>query len=247
MADLEQRVAVVTGAAGGIGSAIVRALHEKGAAVAAWDLDVGKAKAGLEGLASSCAVEVDITSRESVAAACATTRDRLGPVDILVNNAGIDKIERFLDSEEATWERIVAVNFLGTVRCCHLIVPAMVERGRGRVVCVASDAGRVGSSGEVVYSGTKGGVIAFAKALAREVASAGVTVNTICPGPTNTPLLDQVAVASPRLYDGLAKAIPMRRIAQPDDIAPAVAFLASEDAAYITGQTLSVSGGLTMA
>jgi 2-hydroxycyclohexanecarboxyl-CoA dehydrogenase len=238
---------VVTGAAGGIGSAIVRALHEHGAAVAAWDLDGAKVKATIEGLPSTLPVEVDITSRESVEAAQVATRDRLGPVDILVNNAGIDKIERFLDSEEATWERIVAVNFLGTIRCCHVIVPTMVERGQGRVVCMASDAGRVGSSGEVVYSGTKGGVIAFAKGLAREVAANGVTVNIICPGPTNTPLLDQVAEASQKLYDGLARAIPMRRIAQPDDVAPAVVFLASDGAAFITGQTLSVSGGLTMA
>jgi 2-hydroxycyclohexanecarboxyl-CoA dehydrogenase len=243
---------VVTGAAGGIGSAIVRALQEQGAAVAAWDLDGAKLKATIEGLPSTLPqqvipVEVDITSRESVEAAQAATRDRLGPVDILINNAGIDKIERFFDSEEATWERIVAVNFLGTIRCCHVIIPTMVERGQGRVVCIASDAGRVGSSGEVVYSGTKGGVIAFAKGLAREVAASGVTVNTICPGPTNTPLLDQVAEASQKLYDGLARAIPMRRIGQPDDITPAVVFLASDGAAFVTGQTLSVSGGLTMA
>jgi 2-hydroxycyclohexanecarboxyl-CoA dehydrogenase len=247
MPALADKVAVVTGAAGGIGSAIVRALHEQGAAVAAWDLDGAKIKATIEGLPSTLPVEVDITSRESVEAAWAATRDRLGPVDILVNNAGIDKIERFLDSEEATWERIVAVNFLGTIRCCHVIVPTMVERGQGRVVCIASDAGRVGSSGEVVYSGTKGGVIAFAKGLAREVAASGVTVNAICPGPTNTPLLDQVAEVSQKLYDGLSRAIPMRRIGQPDDITPAVVFLASDGAAFITGQTLSVSGGLTMA
>jgi 2-hydroxycyclohexanecarboxyl-CoA dehydrogenase len=128
-----------------------------------------------------------------------------------------------------------------------VVVPGMVERGAGRVVNIASDAGRVGSSGEVVYSGTKGGVIAFSKALAREVAAKGVTVNVVCPGPTDTALLDQVADASQKLYDGLAKAIPMRRIGQPADIAPAVAFLASDGAGYITGQTLSVSGGLTMA
>jgi 2-hydroxycyclohexanecarboxyl-CoA dehydrogenase len=247
MPALADKVAVVTGAAGGIGSAIVRALHEQGGAVAAWDLDGAKLKAAIEGLPSILPVEVDITSRDSVEAAEAATRDRLGPVDILVNNAGIDKIERFLDSEEATWERIVAVNFLGTIRCCHVIVPTMVERGQGRVVCIASDAGRVGSSGEVVYSGTKGGVIAFAKGLAREVAASGVTVNAICPGPTNTPLLDQVAEVSQKLYDGLSRAIPMRRIGQPDDITPAVVFLASDGAAFITGQTLSVSGGLTMA
>jgi 2-hydroxycyclohexanecarboxyl-CoA dehydrogenase len=243
----DQATAVVTGAAGGIGSAIVDALLSEGARVAAWDLDQDKLAAALGDHPNALAVEVDITSRTSVEKALEVTRSQLGPVDILVNNAGIDKIERFLDSEESTWERIVAVNFLGTVRCCHVVVPGMVERGRGRVICIASDAGRVGSSGEVVYSGTKGGVIAFSKGLAREVASHGVTVNVVCPGPTDTPLLDQVAEASQKLYDGLARAVPMRRIATPSDIAPAVVFLASDGAGYITGQTISVSGGLTMA
>jgi 2-hydroxycyclohexanecarboxyl-CoA dehydrogenase len=246
--DLDGRVAVVTGAAGGIGAGIAAALADAGAAVGVWDLDGGRAKevaAGIGGRALG--VEVDITSRPGVEAAVAATESAFGPVDVLVNNAGIDRIEPFLRSEEPTWERIVAVNFLGTVRCCHVLVPGMVERGGGRVVNIASDAGRVGSSGEVVYSGTKGGVIAFSKALAREVAAKGVTVNVVCPGPTDTALLDQVAEASRKLYDGLAKAVPMRRIGQPADIAPAVVFLASAGAGYITGQTLSVSGGLTMA
>jgi 2-hydroxycyclohexanecarboxyl-CoA dehydrogenase len=244
---LDGKVAVVTGAAGGIGSAIVAELAAAGASVAAWDLDGARAKQVVEGLGSAIAVDADITDRASVESAVRVTEEQIGPVDVLVNNAGIDRIERFLDSEEPTWERIVAVNFLGTVRCCHVVVPGMVERGRGAVVCIASDAGRVGSSGEVVYSGSKGGVIAFAKALAREVAASGVTVNVVCPGPTDTPLLDQVAQASQKLYDGLARAVPMRRIGQPADIAPAVAFLATDGASYITGQTLSVSGGLTMA
>ncbi|HLI53371.1 MAG TPA: SDR family NAD(P)-dependent oxidoreductase [Acidimicrobiales bacterium] len=247
MGSLDGKVAVVTGAGGGIGSAIVAELAAGGASVAAWDLDGDGAKRATDGLDGALDVEADVTSRASVEAALAETERRLGPVSILVNNAGIDQIERFLESSEPTWERIVAVNFLGTVRCCHVVVPGMVQRGRGAVVCIGSDAGRVGSSGEVVYSGTKGGVIAFAKALAREVAASGVTVNVVCPGPTDTPLLDQVARASQKLYDGLARAVPMRRIARPADIAPAVAFFASDGAAYITGQTLSVSGGLTMA
>jgi 2-hydroxycyclohexanecarboxyl-CoA dehydrogenase len=206
VSDLDGKVAVVTGAAGGIGKALAAALAEAGASVGVWDLDGGRAKEVAAGIGAS-AVGVEVS----------------------------------------TWERIVAVNFLGTVRCCHVVVPGMVEQGGGRVVNIASDAGRVGSSGEVVYSGTKGAVIAFSKGLAREVASNGVTVNVVCPGPTDTPLLDQVADASQKLYDGLAKAVPMRRIAQPRDIAPAVVFLASDGAGYITGQTLSVSGGLTMA
>jgi 2-hydroxycyclohexanecarboxyl-CoA dehydrogenase len=239
---------VVTGAAGGIGAAIAGALAAAGAAVAVWDLDGDKAAGVASAIgARATPVAVDITSRPSVEDALAQSVAALGPVDVLVNNAGIDRIEPFLDSEESTWERITAVNYLGTVRCCHVVVPGMVERGLGRVVNIASDAGRVGSSGEVVYSGTKGAVIAFSKALAREVAARGVTVNVVCPGPTNTPLLDQVADASQKLYDGLARAIPLRRIAEPTDIAPAVVFLASDGAGYVTGQTLSVSGGLTMA
>jgi 2-hydroxycyclohexanecarboxyl-CoA dehydrogenase len=247
VSELEGKVAVVTGGAGGIGAAIAAALARVGASVAVWDLDGDRARAVADGLdGTSLGVEVDITHRPSVEAAAAATASALGVVDVLVNNAGIDKVEPFLQSEERTWERIVAVNYIGTVRCCHVIVPGMVERGSGRVVNIASDAGRVGSSGEVVYSGTKGAVIAFSKGLAREVAANGVTVNVVCPGPTDTALLDQVADVSQKLYDGLARAVPMRRIAQPTDIAPAVVFFASDGAGYITGQTLSVSGGLTM-
>ena len=245
---LEGRVAVVTGAGRGIGAAIAAELSVAHAAVAVWDVDGAAAKgtAGQLG-GSALGLEVDVTDRAGVARGLATVEAELGAVDVLVNNAGIDKIEPFFDSEESTWERIVAVNLLGTIRCCHVVAPGMAERGWGRVVNIASDAGRVGSSGEVVYSGTKGGIIAFTKALAREVASRGVTVNCICPGPTETALLQQVAAASEELYAGLAKAVPMRRTGQPTDIAPAVAFLASDGAGYITGQTLSVSGGLTMA
>jgi 2-hydroxycyclohexanecarboxyl-CoA dehydrogenase len=245
---LEGQVAVVTGAGQGIGAAIAAELSAAGARVAVWDLDGSRAKGVADQLGGKAVgLEVDVTSRDAVERAHAATAESLGPVDVLVNNAGVDVIGPFLESDESDWERIVAVNFLGTIRCCHVVVPGMVERGRGRVVSLASDAGRVGSSGEVVYSGTKGAVIAFSKALAREVAPSGVTVNCVCPGPTDTALLDQVAAVSQKLYDGLARAVPMRRIGQPTDIAPAVAFLASDGAGYITGQTLSVSGGLTMA
>jgi len=217
---------VVTGGAGGIGRAVVEHLEAAGATVHAWDLAMG----------------VDITDRRSVEAAAAAA----GAVDVLVNGAGVDVIGPFLESGEDDWRRIIDVNLLGTIRCCHVVVPGMVERGRGAVVNVASDAGRVGSTGEAVYAGSKGGVIAFTKSLAREVAAAGVRVNCVCPGPTDTPLLGQVAAYSQKLYDGLARGIPMRRIGQPADIAPAVVFLASDGAGYVTGQTLSVSGGLTM-
>jgi 2-hydroxycyclohexanecarboxyl-CoA dehydrogenase len=248
MDELSGKVAVVTGAAGGIGAALTTALAAAGASVAAWDVDGARAKDLADRVGGTVVgVEADVTSRPGVEAAAAATEAALGPVDVLVNNAGIDTIEPFLESEEATWERIVAVNYLGTVRCCHVLAPGMAARGWGRVVNIASDAGRVGSSGEAVYSGTKGGVIAFSKALARELAAPGVTVNAVCPGPTDTALLDQVARTSQKLYDGLAKAIPMRRIGQPADIAPAVVFLCGAGAGFITGQTLSVSGGLTMA
>ncbi len=247
MEHLDGKVAVVTGAAGGIGTAIATALAAAGASVAAWDVDGGRANDVATAIGGAAvAVQVDITSRASVEAALASTQSALGPVDVLVNNAGIDKIEPFLESEESTWERIVAVNYLGTVRVCHVVVPTMVERGTGWVINIASDAGRVGSSGEAVYAGTKGGVIAFSKALAREVAKHGIPVNAVCPGPTDTPLLGQVAEVSQKLYDSLARGIPMRRIGQPADVAPAVVFLASDGAAFVTGQTLSVSGGLTM-
>ena len=152
----------------------------------------------------------------------------------------------FVESKEETWRRIVEVNYLGPVVCTRAVLDGMIERGYGRIISMSSDAGKVGSSGEVVYSGTKGGIIAFSKALAREVAAKGITVNCVCPGPTDTPLLDQIAERSQKMYDALAKAVPMRRLGQPADIAPAVVFLASDGAAFITGQALSVSGGLTM-
>jgi len=245
------KTALVTGSARGIGAAIATRLASEGARVAICDLDaVGAAKLAkaLSTPAKPCiGQQVDLADLASVKAAVADVTEALGPIDILVNNAGIDRIERFLDSEPATWDQLITVNLRGTIAMCHEVAGSMTERGSGRIVNIASDAGRVGSSGEVVYSGTKGGVIAFSKGLAREVAKRGVTVNVVCPGPTDTALLDQVAEASQKLYDGLARAVPMGRIATPEDIAPAVAFFASDEASYVTGQTLSVSGGLTMA
>jgi 2-hydroxycyclohexanecarboxyl-CoA dehydrogenase len=239
---------MVTGAARGIGAAIAGRLAASGATVAVCDLDGDSAEQTAKTIGSGAVgFETDVSSSPSVSATVAAIGDRLGPISMLVNNAGIDKIEPFVDSVEETWDRLWAVNLRGTISCCHAVLTAhMIPAKHGRIVNIGSDAGRVGSTGEAVYSATKGGIIAFTKTLARETARYGVTANCVCPGPTDTALLAQVGEFSPALRDSLAKAIPLRRIAQPDDIAPAVAFLASAEAAYITGQTLSVSGGLTM-
>jgi 2-hydroxycyclohexanecarboxyl-CoA dehydrogenase len=249
---LQGKTAMVTGAGRGIGEAIADALAAEGAAVAVCDLDGAAAAKVAVGLTErhggrAAGVPGDIADGASVRAAVGLATSALGPIDILVNNAGIDVIELFVDSAEETWDRIIAVNLRGTITVTRAVLDGMIERDGGRIIHIASDAGRVGSSGEVVYSATKGGIIAFGKALAREVARHGITVNSVCPGPTDTALLDQVAAYSQKLVDGLARAIPLRRIGQPADIAGTVAFLASDQAAYITGQTLSVSGGLTMA
>ncbi|HLM28610.1 MAG TPA: glucose 1-dehydrogenase [Acidimicrobiales bacterium] len=248
---LQGQVAVVTGAGRGIGAAIADALAAAGADVAVWDLDPRSARDAADALARAHAVramglEVDVSDTGAVDAATQAVEEGLSVIDILVNNAGVDAIGPFLDSDESSWDRIIAVNLKGTIACCHRILRGMVDRGRGRVVNIGSDAGKVGSSGEAVYSATKGGVIALTKTLAREVASTGITVNCVCPGPTQTVLLDQLATASPKVHDALARAIPLRRIAQPSEIAPAVVFLASDAGGYITGQAISVSGGLTM-
>ena len=245
-------VAVVTGAARGIGAAIANAVAAQGSAVAVCDIDGAAAATAAAQISAdhslpAIGVQVDIASTASVAAAVAQIEAALGPITALVNNAGIDVIKPFVNSTEEEWDRIIAVNLRGTIGVCRAVLDGMIERKHGRIVSIASDAGRVGSSGEAVYSATKGGVIAFSKTLAREVARHGITVNCVCPGPTETALLGQVADYSQKLYDSLARAIPLGRTAQPGDIAPAVAFLVSDGASYITGQTLSVSGGLTMA
>jgi 2-hydroxycyclohexanecarboxyl-CoA dehydrogenase len=250
--EASARVALVTGAARGIGEAISTALGADGYAVAIADIDETGAKSSAARIAETTGAQtlgvvLDVADSASVHEAVQRIEHELGPIYVLVNNAGVDVIQPFVDSTEDTWQRLVQINLLGTVRCTRAVLDGMRERGHGRIISLGSDAGRVGSSGEVVYSATKGGVIAFTKALAREVAKDNVTVNCVCPGPTDTALLDQVAEASQKLYDGLARAVPMRRIGQPADIAPAVAFLASDGAGFITGQTLSVSGGLTMA
>jgi len=249
-----RRVALVTGAAGGIGEAIVRALAEDGLAVAAADLQLAGAErvaaAVRAGGGEAIALQLDVTAPDSVADGLRALRSSLGQVDVLVNNAGWDELRPFLETDEAFWQRILEVNFKGALRLTHRVLPGMIERGWGRIVNIGSDAGRVGSSLEAVYSGAKGGIIAFTKTIARETARRGVTANVVCPGPTDTPLLAGMAAAqgdSEKLVRALISAVPMKRLGQPHEVAAAVSFFASPQAGYITGQTLSVSGGLTMA
>ena len=253
MQQLDGRVAFVTGAGRGIGRAIALRLAEAGAQVAVTDADEATARAvaaecgaGRPVRARALGLRVDVTDPASVREAVARTGQTLGPIDVLVNNAGWDKMEPFLESSEETWERVIAINLKGVLNCVKAVLPGMVERGRGRIVSISSDAARVGSSGEAVYAAAKAGIIAFSKTVAREVARQQINVNVVCPGPTNTDLFREVAAANPRLGDALKRAVPFGRLAEPDEIAAAVAFLVSDDARFITGQTLSVSGGLTM-
>ena len=248
MPDLKDRVAIVTGAGRGIGRAIALRLGGAGAKVAILDLDpaaAGEVAAAIS--PGALAVRCDVTDAASVREAVAATERALGPIDILVNNAGWDKLEPFVQSTEETWDRIIAINLKGVLNCFHAVLPGMIERGSGRIVSIGSDAGRVGSSGEAVYAAAKGGIIAFSKTIAREVARQQINVNVVCPGPTDTPLFAELAGTNDRLMDALKRAVPFGRLAEPDEIAAAVAFLVSDDARFITGQTLSVSGGLTMA
>jgi len=242
------RVAFVTGGGGGIGAAICRGLTEAGHQVAVADVVEARAQEVAREI-GGLGVELDVTDPGSVAAAVAGTAEALGPVEICVNCAGWDELRPFLDTDEAFQSRVIEINYAGPVRVTRAVLPGMVERSYGRIVNIGSDAGRVGSSLESVYSGAKGGVIAFTKTIAREFARHGVTANTVCPGPTDTPLLGEIIKASTdadRVIAGMTKAVPMRRLGQPDEVAPAVVFLASDAAGFITGQTLSVSGGLTM-
>ena len=220
-------------------------LAAEGATVVATDLNETTAKETASALTNgSIGLQLDVTDRDSVDATVAQVKEQFGRIDVLVNNAGWDKAEPFVDSEVSTWDRIVAINLYGQLHTCHAVLPIMIEQGSGRVVNIGSDSGRVGSSGEAVYSAAKGGVIAFTKTIAREVARAGVTANCVSPGPTDTELF--ASIGGERLREALKKAIPLKRLGQPEDLANAVAFLASDEAAFITGQTVSVSGGLTM-
>jgi len=250
MRGLEGKAAIVTGGAGGIGSALCRRLADEGAKVGVFDLRADAAETVAKEIGKGASAHAcDITDLASVTAAVAAFEAAQGPTDVLVNNAGWDKFAYFLETTPEDWDKIIAINLRGPIHLHHAVLKGMQARRQGRVVNIASDAGRVGSSMEAVYSACKGGMIAFTKTIARELARSNVTVNCVCPGPTDTPLLAQFlggGEQGEKAYESLKRSIPLKRLGQPDDLAGMVAFLASEDAAYITGQVISVSGGLTM-
>jgi 2-hydroxycyclohexanecarboxyl-CoA dehydrogenase len=249
-----RRLALVTGGARGIGEAIVKVLAADGLAVAVADVRADQAEHGAAAIRAdggeAVGVEIDVAETASVEDALAVVHRELGRIDVLVNNAGWDDLMPFLKTDEQFWDRVLEVNFKGTLRLTQGVLPEMIDNGWGRIINIGSDAGRVGSSLESVYSGAKGGIIAFTKTVAREVARKGVTANTVCPGPTDTPFLRETVEKqgdADKVLGAMVSGVPMKRLAQPQEIAAAVRFFASEEAGYVTGQTLSVSGGLTMA
>ncbi|MBI2703535.1 2-hydroxycyclohexanecarboxyl-CoA dehydrogenase [Mycobacterium gordonae] len=251
---MQARVAVVTGAARGIGREIALALSRQGRRVAVADLRAHEAKETAATITAAggtaVPVAVDVSDPASVKEGLNEVREQLGPISILVNNAGWDELKPFVDTDEEFWQRVIEINYKGVLRTTHSVLPAMIEAGWGRIVNIGSDAGRVGSSLESVYSGAKGAVIAFTKTIAREAARAGVTCNAVCPGPTDTPLLQEIIrgqADADKVIGAMTRAVPMKRLGRPEEVAAAVAFLTSDEAGFITGQTLSVSGGLTMA
>jgi 2-hydroxycyclohexanecarboxyl-CoA dehydrogenase len=253
MRGLKNKTAIVTGAAGGIGREICSRFLEEQVTVVACDRDA-KALAELVQLTSGASGQLvtkvfDITDMGEARKAIDEAASETGHIDILVNNAGWDIARPFVDTDPELWDKIIAINLRGPLNLHKVAIPHLVASGGGKIVNIASDAGRVGSSGESVYSACKGGIIAFSKTLARECARNDIRVNVVCPGPTDTALLRSFVGEGEygqKIYDGLKKAIPLKRLGQPSDLPGIVAFLASDDANFITGQVISVSGGLTM-
>jgi 2-hydroxycyclohexanecarboxyl-CoA dehydrogenase len=246
---LEGRVALVTGGAGGIGAATCRRLAGEGARVAVTDLNAEGARE-IAAEVNGMPYELDVRSTDSIAAAVRGAEEQLGPIDVLVNNAGYDEFCFFVNTDEPMWDRVLGVNLRGVIAVTHAVLPGMQARRGGRIVNVASEAGRVGSSGSGVYSAAKAGVIGFTKTIAREAARFAVTCNAVAPGPIETPLLMSAPQAlgdvGQKLVDVMVRSTVLRRLGQPDEVAAAITFLASDDASFVTGQALGVSGGLAM-
>jgi 2-hydroxycyclohexanecarboxyl-CoA dehydrogenase len=244
----EGKTALVTGGAGGIGSATCSRLAAEGAKVAVCDLN-GDASRELAADLGGLGVELDVCSMDSIAAAVEATERELGPIDVLVNNAGVAGELFFTQTPTVVWDNMLAVNLRGVMAMTHAVLPGMHERGGGSIVNVASEAGRVGSQLSVVYSATKAGVIGFTKALAKESARFGVRVNAVAPGPIDTQMVRAAEVLGEigeRMVQGMIDSTVMRRLGEPDEVAAAIAYLASGEASYVTGETLGVSGGLGM-
>jgi 2-hydroxycyclohexanecarboxyl-CoA dehydrogenase len=247
---LPDKVAIVTGGASGLGRGIALALAREGARVAVVDLNEAGARDTVDAIAKdgghAAAWRADISDKARIDLVVAEVIARWGTVDILVNNAGLDRVGPFVNSSEAEWDLILRVNLKGPIVCTRAVLDEMIRKSYGKIVNIASDAGRVGSTGEAVYSAAKGGIIAFTKTIARETARHRLNVNCVCPGPSDTPLFQEVAAGNPKLAESLKRVIPFGRLGTAEDLAPVVVFLASDESGFVTGQTLSVSGGLTM-
>jgi 2-hydroxycyclohexanecarboxyl-CoA dehydrogenase len=251
MRGLKNKVAIVTGGGQGIGRALTLRLAEEGCKVAIFDLsaEAGAETVKLGGEANIKAYRVDVGDYNGVQSAVAQVEENLGPIWLLVNNAGWDKPMPFVNTEPALWEKIIRINMYGPLNTHHAVCPRMLANGGGRIINIASDAARVGTSDEAVYSACKGGLISFTKSVARELARKNVLLNAVCPGPTNTPMMASVlgeGENAVKWKDAMVRGIPLRRMGEPEDYAGIVAFLASDDAHFITGQTFSVSGGMNM-
>jgi 2-hydroxycyclohexanecarboxyl-CoA dehydrogenase len=246
--EMQDRTVVVTGGASGIGKATALLLAREGAVVFVGDVDeTGGRAVAAEAADAGLAIEflpLDLSQAATIAEFAASVHRRTERIDGLVNGAGWDRIQPFLENPPEMWDRLIAINLMGAVRLTRGVLPPMVTAREGKIVNISSDAGRVGSMGETVYAAAKGGLIAFTKSLARELARYQINVNCVCPGPTDTPLFQR---QPERMKEALTRAIPFRRIAQPLEIAQAVLFFLSRRSDYVTGQVLSVSGGLTMA